>query len=62
MKNNNYYGVYSSPYLYDGEPYVGSPKDTLEECYSVCGTDERCLIVFNNEHDAEEYRDIVSQM
>lgn len=22
----NYYGVYSSPYLYNGEPYVGSPK------------------------------------
>lgn len=64
MKNNNYYGVYSSPYLYDGEPYVGSAEVSEEACYAACGTDEVCLAVFDNEADAcqrckyETYKDI----
>lgn len=58
--SNYYYGVYESPYCNDGELYVGSPKNSIEECYDACGTDETCLKVFTNEMDANRYCDFLS--
>lgn len=47
-----YYGVYVSPYCHDGLPYVGSPKESQDECYAACGTDEDILGVVASEAEA----------
>lgn len=53
--SNYYYGVYESPYCHDGELYVGSPKNSEQECYDACGTDEQCWGAFTFEEDAEAF-------
>lgn len=36
-----YYGIYSSPYVDGGEPYLSAvPADSLDELSVRCGTDE----------------------
>lgn len=39
--NYIYYGIFSSPYVNEGEKYLSTnPAESLDELYKRCGTDE----------------------